>query len=157
MLLPDTRELATEVLEPVLRQEEPSEALLRVLEVRAELAPTAAQKLSLLREASMISATALQDPERALELSGTGLGIALRERREELGDWLALALGAREHGSAPHRAAVLNAALGDAPVDSVEVFELARATGEAYAAAGDLERAVELLTRALVFDPGSAS
>jgi tetratricopeptide (TPR) repeat protein len=155
LLLPDTRELAAEILEPVLRNEEPSEALLRVLEVRAELAPSAVQKLALLREASVIAASALHDPERALELSGSGLGIALRERREELGDWLSLTLSARDHGSAPHRAAVLNAALGDAAVDSVEVFELAKATGEAYAAAGDLERAVELLTRALVFDPGS--
>jgi len=155
LLLPDTRELAAEILEPVLRHEEPSEALLRVLEVRAELAPSAPQKLALLREASVIAASALHDPERALELSGSGLGIALRERREELGDWLSLTLSARDHGSAPHRAAVLNAALGDAAVDSVEVFELAKATGEAYAAAGDLERAVELLTRALVFDPGS--
>jgi tetratricopeptide (TPR) repeat protein len=50
---------------------------------------------------------------------------------------------------------VLNAALGSAPVDSAPVFELAKATGEAFAAAGDLERAVELLQRALVFDPGS--
>ncbi|HYQ17411.1 MAG TPA: hypothetical protein VEQ58_16675, partial [Polyangiaceae bacterium] len=153
--LPDTRELAAEILEPVLRREEPSEALLRVLEVRAELAGTVAQKLGLLREASIIASSALQDPERALELSGSGLGIALRERREELPDWLTLTLAARNNGSAPHRAAVLNAALADTPVDSVEIFELAKATGEAFAAAGDLERAVELLTRALVFDPGS--
>ncbi|HYP89834.1 MAG TPA: tetratricopeptide repeat protein, partial [Polyangiaceae bacterium] len=155
LLLPDTRELAAEILEPVLRREEPSEALLRVLEVRAELASTVAQKLGLLREASIIASSALQDPERALELSGSGLGIALRERREELAEWLSLTLAARNNGSAPHRAAVLNAALADTPVDSVEIFELAKATGEAFAAAGDLERAVELLTRALGFDPGS--
>ncbi len=153
--LPDTRELSAEILEPVLRREPPSSGLLRVLEVRAELAPTVEQRLALLREASAISASALGDPERALELSGTGLGIALRERREELGDWLARTLGVADQGSAAHRAAVLNAALGSAPIDSVEVFELAKATGEAFAAAGDLERAVEMLRRALVFDPGS--
>src|SRR6185295_9259987 len=75
--------------------------------------------------------------------------------REDLAEWISLALSVAEQGSAAHRAAVLNAALGSSPVDSVEVFELAKATGEAYAAAGDLERAVELLRRALVFDPGS--
>ena len=153
--LPDTRELSAEILEPVLRAEPPSNGLLRVLEVRAELAATAEQKLALLREASMISASALGDPERALELSGAGLGIALRERREELDDWLRLTLGVADQGSAAHRAAVLNAALGNAAVDSAAVFELAKATGEAFAAAGDLERAVDLLRRALVFDPGS--
>jgi tetratricopeptide (TPR) repeat protein len=153
--LPETRELSAEILEPVLRREEPSAGLLRVLEVRAELSPSAEQKLSLLREASMLSASALRDPERALEIAGTGLGIALRERREELSNWLALALSMADQGSAAHRAAVLNAALGSAVVDSVDVFELAKATGEAYAAAGDLERALGLLRRALVFDPGS--
>lgn len=155
LTLPDTRELAAEILEPVLRLEPPSAGLLRVLEVRAELTPGAQQRLALLREASQLSATALGDPERALELAGSGLGIALRERREELDEWLALALGVADQGSAAHRAAVLNAALGSAAVDSAPVFELAKATGEAFAAAGDLERAVELLHRALVFDPGS--
>lgn len=153
--LPDTRELSAEILEPVLRREPPSTGLLRVLEVRAELSPNADQKLALLREAASLSALALGDPERALELAGTGLGIALRERREQLGEWLGLAQTVAEHGGAAHRAAVLNAALGNAAVDSVEVFELAKATGEAFAAAGDLERAVDLLRRALVFDPGS--
>lgn len=151
----DTRETAAEILEPLLRREEPSLLLLRVLEVRAELAPTPEARLSFLREASLLSAGPLRDPERALELAGTGLAIALRERREELSDWLALALSLADHGSAAHRAAVLNAALGSSAVDSAPVFELAKATGEAFAAAGDLERAVELLRRALVFDPGS--
>ncbi|RYZ07978.1 MAG: tetratricopeptide repeat protein [Myxococcales bacterium] len=155
LTLPDTRELSAEILEPVLRAEPPSEALLRVLEVRAELSPHTEQKLGFLREASLLSASALEDPERALELAGAGLGLALRERRDDLSEWLSLALGVGDQGSAPHRAAVLNAALGDAAVDSAAVFELAKATGEAYAAAGDLERAVELLRRALVFDPGS--
>ncbi|MDF3065945.1 MAG: double-strand break repair Rad50 ATPase, partial [Polyangiaceae bacterium] len=155
LALPDTRELSAEILEPVLRAEPPSEALLRVLEVRAELAPTTELKLGFLREASQLSAIALKDPERALELAGTGLGLALRERRDDLGEWLSLTLGVADQGSAPHRAAVLNAALGEASVDSAAVFELAKATGEAYAAAGDLERAVNLLQRALVFDPGS--
>ena len=126
-----------------------------MLEVRAELAQDTELKLQLLTEASQLSASALDDPERALELAGTGLGIALRERREELDMWLALTLGVADQGSAAHRAAVLNAALGDAVVDSAAVFELAKVTGEAYAAAGDLERAVELFRRALVFDPGS--
>lgn len=153
--LPDTRELAAEILEPVLRLEPPSAGLLRVLEVRAELSTDIEQKLNLLTEASQLSASALDDPERALELAGTGLGIALRERREELDMWLALTLGVADQGSAAHRAAVLNAALGGAAVDSAAVFELAKATGEAFAAAGDLERAVELFRRALVFDPGS--
>jgi len=153
--LPDTRELAAEILEPVLRLEPPSLGLLRVLEVRAELAQDLDLKLQLLTEASQLSASALDDPERALELAGTGLGISLRERREELDMWLALTLGVADQGSAAHRAAVLNAALGDAIVDSAAVFELAKATGEAFAAAGDLERAVELFRRALVFDPAS--
>ena len=46
--LPDTRELAAEILEPVLRLEPPSLGLLRVLEVRAELAQDTEQKLQLL-------------------------------------------------------------------------------------------------------------
>lgn len=152
---PDARETAAEVLEPVLRREEPSALLLRVLEVRAELAPAAEQRLLLLREAATLSAGPLSDPERALELAGQGLSIALTERRDQLPSWLSLALGLAEHGSAAHRAAVLAAALGAAPVDSTPVFELAKATGEAFAAAGDLVRAMELLRRALVFDPGS--
>jgi tetratricopeptide (TPR) repeat protein len=153
--LPDTRETAAEILEPLLRREGPSALLLRVLEVRAELAPDVETRLGLLREASLLSSSALRDPERALELAGSGLALSLRERREDQASWLALTLGMAEHGSAAHRAAVLSAALGDVPVDSATVFELAKATGEAFAAAGDLERAVELLQRALVFDPGS--
>ncbi|HKY37851.1 MAG TPA: tetratricopeptide repeat protein [Polyangiaceae bacterium] len=153
---PETRELAAEILEPVLRREQPSTLLLRVLEVRADLAPTVQEKLAILRDATAISVAGLHDPEGALEISGAGLGIALRECREELGDWLSQTMGVAQHGgSAAHRAAVLNAALGNAVVDAPEVFELAKVTGEAYAAAGDLERAVETLRRAQQFDPSS--
>jgi tetratricopeptide (TPR) repeat protein len=155
LLTPDNRELAAAILEPILRSEPPSATLLKVLEVKAEVTPSLDHKLQLLREASELSLSALHDAERALELAGAGLGIAVRERREQLPLWLALTLGMAEPGSSAHRAAVLNAALGDAVIDSAELFELSKATGEAFAAAGELERAVELLRRALTFDPGS--
>ncbi|HEV8247285.1 MAG TPA: tetratricopeptide repeat protein, partial [Polyangiaceae bacterium] len=152
----DARLAAAEVLEPIYRNDEPGSGLIRVLELRAELDHEASRGLGALSEALTIAEQHLDDRERALAIAGRGLKQAVLSDPPQIASWLAnVQRLASAAGNPVRRAALLDEALGAHAVDSPEVFELARATGEALAAAGDVPRAVEMYRRALGFAPGS--
>ncbi len=152
----DARLAAAEVLEPIYRDDEPGSGLIRVLELRAELDAEAARGLGALGEALSLAEHRIGDRERALEIAGRGLKQAIAMERPAVQGWLAhvqrLATAA---GNSVRRAALLDEALGARDVDSPELLEVARAAGEALAAAGDVPRAVEIYRRALAHSPGS--
>lgn len=149
----DARLAAADVLEPLLRGEEAGQGLIRVLEVRAELSADSAARLRALDEASALTD---KDPAKALEYCGKALALSLdaeparlSSRLEDLRRLSALS------GDRARSAELLLLALADRPLDSAALIELAKATGDALAAAGDLPRAVETYRRALAQDSQS--
>ncbi len=145
------------ILEPVYRDEGRHEELVRVLEVRGAQADAATERLEALEEAVALCELQLGDPQRALALAGRALGVAVGSDSSAVLGWLERINSlAQAAGASTLRARVLSEALGDRGVDSTEILELARATGEALASTDDVERAVEVYRRALAFDPSSA-
>ncbi|HVJ21574.1 MAG TPA: tetratricopeptide repeat protein, partial [Polyangiaceae bacterium] len=150
----DARREAAEVLEPIYRDDEPGSGLIRVLELRSELDAEAQRGLSALTEAMDIAERHLRDSDRALQIAGRGLKQAVLTDRSQIVLW-------REHvqrlaaGNSMRRAALLDEALGGLPIDSEEMLELCKATGEALAQASEVARAVEVYRRAMVFAPSS--
>lgn len=154
--VPEVRERAAEILEPIYRREEPGPGLLRVLEARADVTSDPAQRLYLLGEASELAAQALRDPVRALELAGRALAEAVATLPEHIHGWLERVQQLSAAAGDPvRRVRLLSAALGDRAVDSPALLELARATGDALAAAGEITAAMDAFRRALAFDPTS--
>lgn len=151
-----SRLAAADVLEPIYRRDEPGTGLLRVLEVRSELSEDTGLRLRALQEAIELASGPLSDPARALELASRGLAAVARGDRAGLAGWLGRVQSLAEQAGKPaERAQVLVEALGDLSVDSPELLELARATGEALVAAGEVGRAVEVYRRALAYEPSS--
>ncbi|HEY4106281.1 MAG TPA: tetratricopeptide repeat protein, partial [Polyangiaceae bacterium] len=149
----EARLSAANVLEPLFRREEPGTGLLRVLETRAEFSADPNSALSALDEAATLSETVLKDPERALELAGRALVIATEQAPEQITSRLEQVHRlAGTSGNSAKRAEVLSQALGNRSLESPAMLELAKATGEALAAAGDIVRAVEVYRRALSHD-----
>ncbi|HWZ88096.1 MAG TPA: tetratricopeptide repeat protein, partial [Polyangiaceae bacterium] len=149
----EARLAAANALEPLFRREEPGTGLLRVLETRAEFSSDAQSGLSALDEATTLSETVLKDPARALELAGRGLVIAVEHAPAQIVQRLAQVRRlASVSGDSKRHAELLTQALGTRPLDSDALLELAKATGEALASAGDIPRAVEIYRRALAHD-----
>lgn len=149
----EARLAAANVLEPLFRREEPGTGLVRVLETRAEFAADAGLGLAALDEASTLSETVLKDPARALELSGRALILAVDRAPDQLTQRLERVRHlATASGDSARRGEILRSALGERSLDTPERLELAKATGEALAAAGDIARAVEVYRRALAQD-----
>lgn len=152
----DARPGAVAVLEPVYRAEGPGPGLLRLLEAKSELAEGEQQRLDVLAEAAELAQGQLADPERALAICARALSIAV-DLEAPLGPWLERVRQAGDQLGAPGpRAEALSRALGDRAVDRPELAELAREAGEGLVAAGEVDRAVQALRRALAFEPGNA-
>ncbi len=156
LLIGDARLEAADVLEPLFRAEELASGLVRVLEVRAELGLDDASKMQALDEASALSESALEDGARALELSGRALAFAVRCAPGQIVERVAVEQRlAQVSGANGRHAELLAFALSQAPLDSPAMLELAKAAGEALAAAGEIQRAVETYRRALAEDSSS--
>ncbi|MEO8901982.1 MAG: tetratricopeptide repeat protein [Polyangiaceae bacterium] len=152
----DARLAAADVLEPLLRREEPGTGLVRVLETRAEFSDDHQAALRAWDEATAICETCLNDATRALEFAGRALAVAVLHEPGQIIERLAVVNRlAAASGDSGRRAALLSDALGSGPLDSPGRVELAKAAGEALAAAGDLPRAVETFRRALAQDSSS--
>ncbi|MES1178928.1 MAG: tetratricopeptide repeat protein [Myxococcales bacterium] len=152
----DARLAAADVLEPLFRSEEPGPELLRVLETRAELSPDPLAALAALDEASSLSENALKDSGKALESAGRALALALDHAPAELAARLDnVRRLATLSGDTARSAELLRTALGDRPLDSAALIELAKATGDALADAGDIPNAVATYRRALAQDASS--
>ncbi|MFZ5897456.1 MAG: tetratricopeptide repeat protein [Myxococcota bacterium] len=153
LTVPEVRLAAANLLEPLYANEEPSAGLLRVLEARADAGPDVGSRLQAAERAVALAET-LRDPERALEIAARALADSVASAPEAIDSWLMQVqrLGASSH---ERRARLLFNALGGRSVDSRSLFDLARATGDAAQAAGDLPHAIEVYRQALSFDPSS--
>ena len=152
----EARLAAADVLEPLFRQEEPGTGLLHVLEARAELSREPDARLRALDEASLLAESTLKDATRALEFAGRALPLALDHASEQAPARLQnVRRLAAASGDSARSADLLRSALAERPLDSATLLELAKATGDALAAAGDIPRAVETYRRALAMDASS--
>lgn len=146
---------AADILEPIYRTESSAAGLVKVLSIRGKLQGDLHARFEALYEALTLAQSDLGDPDRALDLAGQGLNLAV-ENEQGIHAWLERVMRLAELvGSAQAKAQVLSAALGSRPVRSEELFELCRLTGEALANASELDAAVEVYRRALEFDPAS--
>ena len=151
----DLRLRAADVLEPIARAEGSASSLVRVLEARALLAEESDARLRALEEAAELAQRGLRDPKRAVDLASRGLQEALGAAPGEVASWVERVEKAAAH-EAPRRASALREALGDRVVTSPATALLARRAGEALVEAGDTTTGLEILRRALAFEPSSA-
>jgi Tfp pilus assembly protein PilF len=152
---PDLRLGAASVLAPVYRSEGDEPALVRALEIRAELHAEPTERLAALAEAHTLIESMGKDRIRALFLAGRGLREAVAHDVDGVPDWLDRIGGLAEKG--PSKAAVaetLASALREKKtIDHPAIARLAQRTGEAYAASGDPTKAIDALRRVLELEP----
>ena len=152
LLAPDHRLAASAILEPIYRDEQNAQGLLRVLDIRASSSPVVQERLAALDEAARIAESISQD--KVVEIVARGLAEAV-EGREPIFAWLQRFRDAADSTDPKRRAALLAKALGERAVDSNEVLGLAMLVGEESAAAGDVAAALAAYRRALAFEPSS--
>lgn len=153
LLTPEHRVAAAGVLEPVYRDEDNAQGLLRVLEIRADGSPVVAARLTALEEAADVAAHVSRD--KAVEIVARGLAEAIQSG-EPITRWLTrFDVLAADGLDAKRRAALLAKALGDREIDSVDLLSLARRVGEEHANAGDVAAALAAYRRALAYEPSS--
>ncbi len=151
---PETRLRATEVVAPLQRADEDLAALVRTLEVRADLHDDPRERLDALAEAFDHVVTLGKDRVKALFLAGRGLREAVTHDVDAVPSWLDRVSARAEKG--PSKAAVaetLASALRDRALDHPAIARLAQRTGEAYAEAGDAGKAIDALRRVLELEP----
>ncbi|HEY8040437.1 MAG TPA: tetratricopeptide repeat protein, partial [Polyangiaceae bacterium] len=155
--LGDHRLKAARVLEPVYRREGATGPLLKVLELRGSLAAELDERLAALREAADLAAGAgTTEAARAVDATGRALAEAVAGDRP-LREWLERLDRVAGPGTDPkRRAAILGKAIGEREVTSEDLSALTKRAAEAHAASGDVQAAIALYRRALVFEPQSA-
>ncbi len=150
----DHRLAAAGALEPFYRRAQDASGLLRVLEVKASLGASTDERLAALDEAVRVAES---DPERgtlALDFAGRGL-VEAAEARLPFESWIERVLNLSREGDAKRRSGIFVRALGNRPVEDSATLLLARHTGDALAATGDVQGALATYRRALAFDPSS--
>ena len=150
----ELRLAAADVLEPLARAEGAWTVLLRVLEARAALLDRVADRLAAFHEAALVAHRDLRDPKRAADIAGRGLELAIESAEADVPAWLER-VEQVSGGDATRSAGVLRRVLGEREVTSPALSLLARRTGEALAASGDVAGALEVLRRALAAEPSS--
>jgi len=152
----DHRLEAAAVLEPIYRAEGASAGLLKILDLKAQLAKEPDARLDALEEGLRVAEQGGNaDRQRALDFIGRGLTEAVASERP-LDPWLERLERAVPPGSdSKRRASMLSRALGARGIDSPALLDLAKRAGEALAASGDVAAALEVYRRALAFEPTS--
>ena len=150
----DHRLAAAAVLEPLYRAEDSTAGLLRVLDLRAQLSAEPGERLLALAEATETAARSAAERGRAIELAARGLEEAASSGAP-LDEWLERVDRLAEGVDPKRLAALLGKALGDRPITSQELLEVARRVGEALAKSGDVASALAVYRRALDFEPSS--
>jgi golgin subfamily B member 1 len=146
---------AANALEPIYRAEDFFTGLLRVLEVKATNATSSAERLGALDEAARVAESSPPHQASALDFAGRGLAEATSSA-QPIESWIERVLSLSKEGEAKRRAAIFSKALGEKAVDSQSLLHLAGHTGDALAAVGDVQAAIEVFRRALAYDPSSS-
>jgi tetratricopeptide (TPR) repeat protein len=150
----DHRLAAATALEPFYRRGSDTGGLLRVLEVKASQAATADERLAALDEAVRVAESDAAHGAHALDFAGRGL-VEAAQSSLPFESWIDRVLLLSRDGDAKRRAAIFVRALADRPVEDSAHLLLARHTGDALAATGDVQGALAVFRRALAFDPSS--
>ena len=150
----ELRLAAADVLEPLARAEGAWTVLLRVLEARAALLSRGEDRLAALQEATLVAHRDLRDAKRAVELAGRGLELAIETAEADVPAWIER-VEQVSGADAVRSAGVLRRVLGERAIVGPALSLLARRTGDALAASGDVAGALEVLRRALDAEPSS--
>jgi tetratricopeptide (TPR) repeat protein len=150
----ELRLAAADVLEPLARAESAWTVLLRVLEARAALLDRVEDRLAALHEAALVAHRDLRDAKRAIEIAGRGLELSIEGAEADVPAWIER-VEQVAGADAGRGAAVLRRVLGERAIVGPALSLLARRTGDALAASGDVAGALEVLRRALAADPSS--
>ena len=150
----ELRLAAAEVLEPLARAEAAWTVLLRVLEARAALLDRVEDRLAALHEAALVAHRDLRDAKRAVDIAGRGLELSIEGAEADAPAWIER-VEQVSGADAARSAAVLRRVLGERAIVGPALTLLARRTGDALAASGDVAGALEVLRRALAADPSS--
>ncbi len=152
----DHRLEAARVLEPHYRREGATAPLVKVLELRGSLGGDVDERLSALREAAGLAEGAgPAEAARATDFVGKALAEAVTASKP-LAEWLERLDRLAKPGTDPkRRAAILVKAMGELPVTTGELGDLARRTADALAASSDIPGAIAMYRRALAFEPQS--
>lgn len=150
----DHRLAAAIALEPFYRRGPDTSGLLRVLEVKASLGAAPSERLAALDEAVRVAQGDAEHQSEALDFAGRGLDEAVKGALP-FESWIDRVLILSREGDAKRRSAIFVRALGDRSVDDSAFLLLARHTGDALAATGDVQGALAIFRRALAFDPSS--
>jgi tetratricopeptide (TPR) repeat protein len=150
----ELRLAAADVLEPLARAESAWTVLLRVLEARAALLPSVEERLAVLHEAALVAHRDLRDAKRAVDLAGRGLELAIEASEGDVPAWIER-VEQVSGADATRSAGVLRRVLGERAIVGPALSLLARRTGDALAASGDVAGALEVLRRALAAEPSS--
>jgi tetratricopeptide (TPR) repeat protein len=150
----ELRLAAADVLEPLARGEGAWTVLLRVLEARAALLDRVEDRLAALHEAALVAHRDLRDAKRAVDIAGRGLELAIEAAEADVPAWIER-VEQVAGADAGRGAAVLRRVLGERAIEGAALSLLARRTGDALAASGDVASALEVLRRALAADPSS--
>jgi tetratricopeptide (TPR) repeat protein len=150
----ELRLAAADVLEPLARAESAWTVLLRVLEARAALLDRVEDRLAALHEAALVAHRDLRDAKRAIDIAGRGLELAIEGAEADVPAWIER-VEQVAGADAGRGAAVLRRVLGERALVGPALSLLARRTGDALAASGDVAGALEVLRRALAADPSS--
>jgi tetratricopeptide (TPR) repeat protein len=141
------------VLEPIYRQEQNAQGLLRVLEIRASSSPVVYERLAALAEAAQVAEAVSKD--KAIEIVARGLAEAVASG-EPIRPWVERFTNTGRGVDPKRRAALLGKALGEHPIDSEDLLGLAVLLGEESYAAGDVAASLAAYRRALAYEPSSA-
>ncbi len=146
---------ASELLEPLLRQEAPSLSLVSLLAARAELVTDLPSQLTALTEAVRIAESLLERPDIAFPLTVRGIVLVRYEASEQLGLWIERLRRVASAVEAQEKIQLLSPILESEPLAQRELLELAILLADSLADTGEHPRAITLLRRALELEPSA--
>ena len=149
------RAAAAMLLEPLLRLDPPSNALLLVLAARAESSQELEPRFAYYAEAVHLAVELLGQPEWGLRLAGQALRDSLALNLESSEYWVQACARLQASVTAAERVVCFEDILGDRPFDRPQLRQLAVMTSDALLEMGDAKKAETLLRRALDYDASS--
>lgn len=152
---PRLRAAAVEVLEPVLRLEEPTALWVDLLRARAADLMEVEPRLDVKLEAFEVAFVRLGRVDEAFRIAADGLGDAVQSLPARIPEFILRCQQTKDGVDSNTRAMLLTEALGAVPLDTSERRSVAALVADALAENGEPARAIVLLRRALAAEPSS--
>lgn len=148
---PEHRARAGEMLEPVYLRRADWKSVMATIEARLSASHEPDERRALLKRLAQLHEEQGEDYRAALETTAK----LLAEDLSDEGAWAECERLAKVAGAETRLAEIFATELAGVTADEPHTAKLARRTGELYAAAGDVDRALTFYRRALAFEPES--